>query len=325
MLPRVGVGANYARWGQLEYLRVLAVLREYILRVLAVFRGSVLRILPVLPSISVLDTAGAACTRFCTAHTPSTHSQYLGRQYCNTLSTQKYKMYSILPSISMKYISGSIGGSWCVFFFVLLVLPAASPGGTTSLRIHPCPRLGVFFVSFSLVLPCYSYYFFEVRTYVPVPVRSYLCSFFFFACSSFLFLVFSFLVFSFFVLFFSFLFFVVFLFSIFWGCWRAYLACCIYPVRTMARHVRCTRVRGNFVSLVSYQFCANSQENYREHWPKLAKISHFGLRDGISHEMSFHRQFPSKNPAPGNVREKALRHPRFGQNRIPYLIFTSRR
>ena len=182
MLPRVGVGANYARWGQLEYLRVLAVLREYILRVLAVFRGSVLRILPVLPSISVLDTAGAACTRFCTAHTPSTHSQYLGRQYCNTLSTQKYKMYSILPSISMKYMSGSIGGSWCVFFFVLLVLPVASPGGTTSLRIHPCPRLGVFFVSFSLVLPCYSYYFFEVRTYVPVPVRSYLSVFFFLFC-----------------------------------------------------------------------------------------------------------------------------------------------
>ena len=32
LVPRVGVGANYFRWGQLEYLRALAVLWEYVLR-----------------------------------------------------------------------------------------------------------------------------------------------------------------------------------------------------------------------------------------------------------------------------------------------------
>ena len=46
MVPRVGVGANYFRWEQLEYL-VLAVFQDYMLLVsLAVVRGSVLRILP---------------------------------------------------------------------------------------------------------------------------------------------------------------------------------------------------------------------------------------------------------------------------------------
>ena len=80
---------TFGAGGRLEYLRVLAVLREYILRVLVVFLGSVLRILPVLPSISVLGTASTACTRFCTAHTPSTHSQYLGLQYCS------YSQYSL--------------------------------------------------------------------------------------------------------------------------------------------------------------------------------------------------------------------------------------
>ena len=57
-VPPALVGANYFRGEQLEYLRVPAVVREYIVRVLAVFRGFVPRILHVYaPSISGLDTA----------------------------------------------------------------------------------------------------------------------------------------------------------------------------------------------------------------------------------------------------------------------------
>ena len=55
-LPRVLVGTNYSRGEQLEYFRVPAVFREYMLRLLAVYRDSVVRILYT-PSISGFDTA----------------------------------------------------------------------------------------------------------------------------------------------------------------------------------------------------------------------------------------------------------------------------
>ena len=53
MVARGGVGANFYRWGQLEYLEHWQCFEsmgcdEYVLRVLSVSRGSVLRILPVL-------------------------------------------------------------------------------------------------------------------------------------------------------------------------------------------------------------------------------------------------------------------------------------
>ena len=53
MVLRGGVGANYFRWGQLEYLEHWQYFEnmyceEYVLRVPSVSRGSVLRILPVL-------------------------------------------------------------------------------------------------------------------------------------------------------------------------------------------------------------------------------------------------------------------------------------
>ena len=62
MVPRMGVGVNYFRWGEMEFLRVLALFRYSILRV--VFRGSAMRILlACTPRISGFDTAGTACTR----------------------------------------------------------------------------------------------------------------------------------------------------------------------------------------------------------------------------------------------------------------------
>ena len=102
IVPRVGVGANYFRWGQLEYFRALQYFdlcsardrcREYSLEVMycgyclysQVFRVSVLR---------VRTFACALGVRYCSiilsllsVFGPSQHSQYFSRQYSNTLST----------------------------------------------------------------------------------------------------------------------------------------------------------------------------------------------------------------------------------------------
>ena len=45
MVPRMGIGANCFRGWELEYLRVLAVFREYKLRALEISTGSALLIL----------------------------------------------------------------------------------------------------------------------------------------------------------------------------------------------------------------------------------------------------------------------------------------
>ena len=106
VVPRVGVGANYFRWGQLGYSNHWSVFREYVLlRVLSVFRVSVLRILLALQvsCVSKLRIYLPVLSRFHTAHTLSTllisvfsslaicgPSQCLpcfGRQCSNPLST----------------------------------------------------------------------------------------------------------------------------------------------------------------------------------------------------------------------------------------------
>ena len=70
MVLRVGVGAKYFRWGQLEYLEHWHYFRniyceEYALRALSVSRGSVLPILPVLQVFrtSILRVHTCLCLR----------------------------------------------------------------------------------------------------------------------------------------------------------------------------------------------------------------------------------------------------------------------
>ena len=75
------VGANHFRGEQLEYLRVPAVFREYILRVLAVFRGSVLRIL------SILQVFRGSIPRIL---------RYAQYSCCSYSQYSQYEMYSIL-------------------------------------------------------------------------------------------------------------------------------------------------------------------------------------------------------------------------------------
>ena len=109
------VGANYFRGEQLEYSRVPAVFREYILRVLAVFWDSVRRIPSILPSISGFDAADtpvlavllllilralAVFSAFGTAHTPRTRGiQAFSTAHSPSTRSLKCTRYSILPSI----------------------------------------------------------------------------------------------------------------------------------------------------------------------------------------------------------------------------------
>ena len=138
------VGANYFRGEQLEYSRVPAVFREYILRVLAVFWDSVRRIPSILPSISGFDAADtpvlavllllilralAVFSAFGTAHTPRTRGiQAFSTAHSPSTRSLKCTRYSILPSILevVRSTTWSIcvvfSAQLCSFFFWLMGL-----------------------------------------------------------------------------------------------------------------------------------------------------------------------------------------------------------
>ena len=108
MVPRVGVGTNFFRWGHLEYL-ILAKFRDCILlstRSISRFCAGDIACTP--KYFGVRNCGYCLYSVFCTtAHTPSArsiwafctartlqYSQLLGLQYSNTLSTREYNMYS---------------------------------------------------------------------------------------------------------------------------------------------------------------------------------------------------------------------------------------
>ena len=125
-VPRVGVEANYFRWGQLEYLQ-----QWQYFEMLCTARNSVsiLRVHTCLRSRG----SGLLILSLLSAFGPSQYSQYFGRQYSNTLSNrtticsraficETFTRYQVCFTLSTKehFLGGSIYCICCTLLSLII-------------------------------------------------------------------------------------------------------------------------------------------------------------------------------------------------------------